>query len=177
MWDGIETTSKIWAGYPDLQVVICTAYSDYSWEEMLSILGFSDRLLILKKPFDNIEVLQLAIAMTEKWRLHQQVKVRLDDLERMVRSTLLLQVPGSQLERQADTILLGISLGRASRYPGPTKTLAGSDPCPCRRKFFAAKIKLCGNKIRGPIVLFGRRPRLAAWRRSARPSFSAFSDL
>jgi CheY-like chemotaxis protein len=83
-WDGVETTSRIWERYPDLQVVICTAYSDYSWEEMVRKLGFSDRLLILKKPFDNIEVLQSAIAMTEKWRLFQQVKLRLDDLEKMV---------------------------------------------------------------------------------------------
>ena len=77
-WDGVETTAKIWQKYPDLQVVICTAYSDYSWEEMLKKLGYSDRLVILKKPFDNIEVLQLAISMTEKWRLYQQAKLRLD---------------------------------------------------------------------------------------------------
>jgi CheY-like chemotaxis protein len=95
-WDGVETTSKIWGRYPELQVVICTAYSDYSWEEMLRTLGFSDRLVILKKPFDNIEVLQLAIAMTEKWRLHQQVKLRLDDLEKMVQErTLALEVARS----------------------------------------------------------------------------------
>ena len=84
-WDGVETTAEIWKKYPDLQVVICTAYSDYSWEEMLKILGYSDRLIILKKPFDNIEVLQLAISLTEKWRLYQQAKSRLDDLEKMVR--------------------------------------------------------------------------------------------
>src|SRR5437764_5649966 len=41
-WDGVETTAKIWQKYPDLQVVICTAYSDYSWEDMLKKLGFSD---------------------------------------------------------------------------------------------------------------------------------------
>src|SRR6187399_3335052 len=34
-WDGIETTRRIWEEYPDLQVVVCTAYSDYGWEEML----------------------------------------------------------------------------------------------------------------------------------------------
>ena len=85
-WDGVETTAKIWQKYPDLQVVICTAYSDYSWEEMLKKLGYSDRLVILKKPFDNVEVLQLAIAMTEKWRLFQHAKLRLDDLEKMVRA-------------------------------------------------------------------------------------------
>jgi len=84
-WDGIETIARIWETYPDLQVVVCTAYSDYSWAEMVHKLGQSDRLVILKKPFDNIEVLQLASALTEKWRLYQQVKCKLDDLERMVR--------------------------------------------------------------------------------------------
>lgn len=82
--DGIETTGKIWEMYPDLQVVICTAYSDYSWDEMKSRLGQSDRLVILKKPFDNVEVLQLACTMTEKWRLLQQVRTQIADLERKV---------------------------------------------------------------------------------------------
>jgi signal transduction histidine kinase len=83
-WDGVETTATIWQRYSDLQVVICTAYSDYSWEQMLQRLGYSDRLVILKKPFDCVEVLQLAILMTEKWRLYQHAKLRLSDLERMV---------------------------------------------------------------------------------------------
>jgi signal transduction histidine kinase len=97
-WDGVETTAQIWQKYPDLQVVICTAYSDYSWEEMLKKLGYSDRLVILKKPFDNIEVLQLAISMTEKWRLFQQAKLRLDDLERMVQErTVALQTTNTEL--------------------------------------------------------------------------------
>jgi signal transduction histidine kinase len=97
-WDGIETVGRIWEDYPDLQVVICTAYSDYSWEEMLERLGHSDRLVILKKPFDNIEVLQLACALTEKWRLYQQGKCRLDDLERMVQErTAALQTTNAEL--------------------------------------------------------------------------------
>ena len=97
-WDGVETTAKIWQKYPDLQVVICTAYSDYSWEEMLKKLGYSDRLIILKKPFDNIEALQLAISMTEKWRLYQQARLRLDDLEKMVHErTLQLEATNAEL--------------------------------------------------------------------------------
>jgi PAS domain S-box-containing protein len=83
-WDGVETTGKIWEHYPDLQVVICTAYSDYSLEEMIDKLGHSDRLVILKKPFDNIEVQQLANALTEKWQLLQQAKSKMDDLEKAV---------------------------------------------------------------------------------------------
>ncbi len=97
-WDGVETTCKIWEKYADLQVVICTAYSDYSWEELLKTLGYSDRMVILKKPFDNIEVLQLAISMTEKWRLCQQARLRLDALERMVEErTAALQTANSNL--------------------------------------------------------------------------------
>src|SRR5260221_11682682 len=83
-WDGIETTAKIWEVDPDLQVVICTAYSDYSWDDMIAKVGQTDRLVILKKPFDNVEVLQLANALTEKWRLLQQAKVRIGDLENTV---------------------------------------------------------------------------------------------
>src|SRR5438045_847185 len=33
-WDGIETISRIWKEFPDLQIVICTAYSDYSWDQI-----------------------------------------------------------------------------------------------------------------------------------------------
>src|SRR5260221_6478617 len=83
-WDGIETTAKMWEVYPDLQVVICTAYSDYSWDDMIARIGQSDRLVILKKPFDNVEVLQLANALTEKWRLLQLAKERIGDLENTV---------------------------------------------------------------------------------------------
>jgi len=83
-WDGVETIAKIWREYPDLQVVLCTAYSDYSLQEILNQLGICDQLVILKKPFDNIEVLQLAHALTEKWLLLQQAKEKTGDLERRV---------------------------------------------------------------------------------------------
>ncbi len=97
-WDGVETTARIWEKYPDLQVVICTAYSDYSWDDMLKKLGHTDRLLILKKPFDNIEALQLAIALTEKWRVSQQAKLRMEDLQQMVRErTRALKKVNAQL--------------------------------------------------------------------------------
>ena len=73
-WDGIETIEYLWKVRPQLQIVICTAYSDYSWTDILSRLGSTERLLILKKPFDNIEVQQLAAALTEKWELLNQLE-------------------------------------------------------------------------------------------------------
>jgi two-component system, cell cycle sensor histidine kinase and response regulator CckA len=84
-WDGVETIRHIWAGFPDLQVVICTAYSDHSWVEIIRQLGHSDSLVILKKPFDNIEVLQLAHALTKKWTLTHQARTRMGDLDDQVR--------------------------------------------------------------------------------------------
>ena len=83
-WDGIQTIEKIWEVYPDLQVVLCTAYSDYSWEDMIAKLGQSDRLVVLKKPFDNIEALQLACTLCEKWKLTRQARALLADAERTV---------------------------------------------------------------------------------------------
>lgn len=83
-WDGIETIHKIWEEYPQLQVVICTAYSDYDWKSIVDKLGRNDQLLILKKPFDNIEVYQLASAMTEKWNYARLANARKEELESAV---------------------------------------------------------------------------------------------
>lgn len=81
-WDGIETTARIWKEDPDIQVVLCTAYSDYSWADIQAKLGRSDRLLILKKPFDTIEVMQLAHALTEKWHLLRELRRQIGERSR-----------------------------------------------------------------------------------------------
>jgi len=83
-WDGVETIEHLWKADPKLQVVICTAYSDTSWEDVLQRLDARDRLLILKKPFDNIEVRQLACALTAKWDMTQQAALHIDQLEAAV---------------------------------------------------------------------------------------------
>jgi PAS domain S-box-containing protein len=83
-WDGIETIAHLWASDPDLQVVICTAYSDYSWRDIRRRLGDSDNLVILKKPFDNIEVTQLAHTLTAKWLAMHQARIRMHELDILV---------------------------------------------------------------------------------------------
>ncbi len=83
-WDGVETTERIWEVDDEILIVICTAYSDYSWDEMMGRLGNSHRLLILKKPFDPVEVLQLANSLTEKWRLLQENLLHTSQLEAKV---------------------------------------------------------------------------------------------
>jgi CheY-like chemotaxis protein len=104
-WDGIETSARLWEVTPDLQVVICTAYMDYSWEEMVEKLGYTDRLVILKKPFEAVEVLQLACALTEKWRLHQEAKSQLLRLESLVRErTSVLEKTNAELTEALNNV-------------------------------------------------------------------------
>ncbi|HEX9719731.1 MAG TPA: response regulator [Ramlibacter sp.] len=83
-WDGVETIERLWRIDPRLQVVICTAYSDHPWEEVMARLDVQDRLLVLKKPFDMIEVSQLARMLTAKWELARQAASRISGLEQAV---------------------------------------------------------------------------------------------
>ena len=107
-WDGIETTLQLWKADPDLQIILCTAYSDYSWKDMHARLGATDRMVILKKPFDAIEVLQLASSLAEKWMLLQRSRLKVLDLEQIVgERTQELQTSNEQLRgeiRQRQTV-------------------------------------------------------------------------
>ena len=83
-WDGIETVQRIWEVAPDLPVVLCTAHSDYSWDEIRTKLDRTDQLLILKKPFDPIELQQVAAAQVARSHLQMISQRTMDDLEAMV---------------------------------------------------------------------------------------------
>src|SRR4051812_33833718 len=83
-WDGIETITHISREFSDLQFVICTAYSDYSWNEIAKAIGNTDNVLLLKKPFDNLEVTQMAHALCRKWELTKFARQKMDALENRV---------------------------------------------------------------------------------------------
>lgn len=83
-WDGLETIIHLWRVAPDLQVVVCTAYSDHSWADITKRLGNSENLLILKKPFDCIEITQMATALCEKWYRTRLSTMTTEELESRV---------------------------------------------------------------------------------------------
>ncbi len=85
-WDGFETIQAIWKEHPRLQVVICTAYSDRSWDEIAHNLEYPDQLLILMKPFEPVEVRQIANALSEKWKLAREADQKLRELEDIMRN-------------------------------------------------------------------------------------------
>jgi len=99
-WDGLETIEHIWEADPNVQVVICSAFSDYSWEEVIHRLGDTDKLLILRKPFDCAEVAQLASSLTQKAILQKQASLHMQELEEMVRErTRLLESAKERAEK------------------------------------------------------------------------------
>lgn len=80
-WDGIETIARIWEKHPATEMVICTAYSDYAWEDIIAKLGSTDRLLFVAKPFDAIVVKQMAHSLIKKWNLGAQARYYVQNLE------------------------------------------------------------------------------------------------
>lgn len=102
-WDGAQTIEHLWQKDPQLQVVVCTAYSDYSWDELLERLHAHDRLLILKKPFDNIEVQQMANTLLTKWEMTERASIQMSHLEHLVdQRTDQFKQASEALQREID---------------------------------------------------------------------------
>ncbi|MBV6325462.1 EAL domain-containing protein [Duganella violaceipulchra] len=103
--DGLETIELLWQRDGAVQIVICTAYTDHSWREVLERLDCGDRLLILKKPFDSIEVYQLANALCAKWNVARKLTLHLELLEATVQERTADLQTEVQVRRKAETAL------------------------------------------------------------------------
>ncbi len=84
--NGIEAIERIWKKHPYTEMVIVTAFSDYSWESILQTIGQTDRLMFLRKPFDQVTVKQMALALTKKYNLAMKVRTYLEHMENEVRA-------------------------------------------------------------------------------------------
>jgi diguanylate cyclase len=101
-WDGLETIERLWAVDPHIQIVICSAYSDHDWSDLIARLGRSDKLLVLKKPFEMIEVLQCTHSLTSKWRNERALGKYVSSLESDVSDrTERLEAANKQLRHLA----------------------------------------------------------------------------
>jgi signal transduction histidine kinase len=125
--DGIEAVAQIWRCQPELEIVLCSAYSDYSWEDIARRLDPGDRLLVLRKPFDPMEVRQLAACLTEKWRRGCLLAERLRDLEAQVHAEVEARLAerGRHEEEQRRSRRLGalgqLAAGIAHEVNTPTQ--------------------------------------------------------
>jgi signal transduction histidine kinase len=127
-WDGVETAQHIWEIDPDVQIVICTAYSDYSWEDTVERLGEnSERFLILKKPFDQVEARQLAVSLTKKWDLARQARAKFDELEEIIQTrTTVIREAHERLQREmTQRHIMEAQLRRAQKLEALGRLAAG----------------------------------------------------
>jgi len=85
-WDGIRTAQEVRKLDHYIEIIVVTAYSDASVSEIVRQVGFTDRLLYLKKPFDDEEILQLADSLSMRWNLENKVKGMIKILEGMIDS-------------------------------------------------------------------------------------------
>jgi diguanylate cyclase (GGDEF)-like protein/PAS domain S-box-containing protein len=125
-WDGIETIGHLWKADPNLQIVICTAHSDYNWRDISERLGMSDKFVVLKKPFDIIEVTQLAYALTAKWTSTKQARLRMEELDQLVDERTM-----ALFEANEQTRLLTVALKAAANsvcISDPKGTILWTNP-------------------------------------------------
>jgi two-component system NtrC family sensor kinase len=89
-WDGVETIAHLWEICPRLQVILCTAFSDYTWHDMFLKLSMYDidGLLLLKKPFEPIELMQMANALAHKWQLQSEDRAKLQRVNEQLRAEI-----------------------------------------------------------------------------------------
>lgn len=158
--DGIETARRLRAADPALQIVICTAYSDRALDDLSDLFPEGDGLLILKKPFDPVEVLQLARSLTRKWTLAQDNAALIAELEaRVIARTADLGRANQSLEaalvaaesaNQAKARFLA-TMSHEIRTPlnavlGMADLLEATDLSPAQREY-AATIRTSGDAL------------------------------
>jgi signal transduction histidine kinase len=149
-WDGLTTITELWKADPELQTVICTAYSDRSWEEIQAALSTRERWLVLKKPFDKIEVLQMAHSLTEKWNLARLAATKVDALERMVTSRTQDLVHAQRVKHE---FLMNAShelLTPMNGICGFLELLSGSNPLR-EQADYILEAQACADRLHGLI--------------------------
>ena len=102
--DGIQTIEEIWKVDPDIQIVICTAHSKYTWDDLRNRFGETDRLFVLKKPFDQLETLNLAHSLAKRWSINKSIKEKMQHLSEEKSQTSTPLPGGSKLKEAIDML-------------------------------------------------------------------------
>ncbi len=99
-WSGVKTASCIRQYDPNIEIVIVTAYSDRSCDEIIRKVGSPDKLLFIRKPFDPEELKQLAVSLTEKWSIARREEAQRKDLQEKIATLKTMQEQQQALQKK-----------------------------------------------------------------------------
>jgi HD-GYP domain-containing protein (c-di-GMP phosphodiesterase class II) len=84
--DGIWAAEQIRALDPHIEIVMVTAYSDVTPDDVAQRVPPMDKLLYLQKPFHHHEIKQFALALSSKWhggrelrQIHAELEARVEE--------------------------------------------------------------------------------------------------
>ncbi|MCP4150968.1 MAG: response regulator [bacterium] len=110
--DGIQTIRNIWHKHKHIEMVICTAFADYTWNDITAMFGQTDHLLFVKKPFISVEVKQIALTLTTKWQIDKEKQEYMADLEKKIeqvkKSKALLKKKEQEYRNLYETAAIGL---------------------------------------------------------------------
>jgi len=66
--NGVDTLAAIQRRRPNVHLVLCTAYSDFTWDQVLDELGAETKVHLLRKPFKGWQAKRFAEVLVQKWR-------------------------------------------------------------------------------------------------------------
>jgi PAS domain S-box-containing protein len=145
-WGGISTAARIREIDPKIEIVIVTAYSDRSLEEIIRAVGTPEKLILLRKPFDHEEIIQLSFALTEKWNV-----ARKEELQRIELQSILMTSPAAIFTVNKNRIITSWNLA-AERITGYSENEVVGKTCIYQRVAVDQRCKKCGLNFEDPLM-------------------------
>ena len=138
-WDGMKTAAAIRSLDPNIEIVIVTAFSDHTQDEIVKVVGAPDKLLFLRKPFDADELKQIAISLVEKWNIGRREEAQRRDLQTILRTT-----PAAIFTVDLDHNRLVRSWNPAAEeITGYSEAEVAGQPCPFNTKLAVGSCRHC----------------------------------
>jgi PAS domain S-box-containing protein len=143
-WGGITTAARIREIDPNIEIVMVTAYSDRALGEIVSRVGSPGKLLLLRKPFEPEEVVQLSLSLTEKWNLARQEELQRNELQ-----SILMTSPAAIFTINRDRIITSWNLA-AERITGYSADEVVNRPCIYQRVSIDQRCEKCALDFERP---------------------------
>jgi CheY-like chemotaxis protein len=66
--DGVETIQEIQKEYSHTEFIVCTAFHNYSFEELFERFGANDKILYVNKPYNPTMIKQMTLYLASKYQ-------------------------------------------------------------------------------------------------------------